>query len=137
MNNIKNKRLTSSSSTTKCPKHPKQQQSPGICSSCLRERLLRISRSSSRVITCASSSSGSASVSSISSVSSSSSSCALSITASPLHDHNRRKHLSFMKSKSMAFASERIMEGDGKKRGGFWSKLMHSRTMREMLTTRV
>ncbi|KAJ0519744.1 putative protein OCTOPUS [Helianthus annuus] len=134
---MNNKRTSSS---TKCKKHPKHQQSPGICSLCLRERLLKISRSSSRVITCDSSSSCSSSVSSISSVSCSS--CDMSNTASPMHDDYGRGHLSFLKiklkkSKSMAFVSERIMEDDAKKKGGFWSKLIHSRTMREMLTTRV
>ncbi|KAK9047982.1 hypothetical protein SSX86_033055 [Deinandra increscens subsp. villosa] len=127
---MKNTRRTSSSST-KCMKHPKHQQSSGICSLCLRERLLKISKSSSRVITCDSSSSCSSSVSSVSS-----SSGALSNTASPVHDYMKGHH-SFSKSKSMAFVSERIMEDDAKKKGGFWSKLMHSRTMREMLTTRV
>ncbi|KAK1435464.1 hypothetical protein QVD17_01227 [Tagetes erecta] len=135
MNHIKR-----SSTSKKCNIHPKHQQSSGICSLCLRERLLRISRSSSRVITCASSSSSSSSVSSISSVSSSSGD--LSHMASPMHDDYRKGHLSILKSKlnkskSIAFASERIMEDDTKKKGGFWSKLVHSRTMREKLTTRV
>ncbi|MFS7941305.1 putative protein OCTOPUS [Helianthus anomalus] len=130
------------SSSRKCKKHPKHQQSPGICSLCLRERLLKISRSSSRVIICASSTtcSSSSSISSISSVSSSSSG-ALSYTASPMHGR-RNGHISFLrsklkKSKSMAFASERIMDDDERKKAGFWSKLMHSRTMREMFTKRV
>ncbi|CAI9291678.1 hypothetical protein Lser_V15G30986 [Lactuca serriola] len=132
---MNNKRRPSSSST-KCKKHPKHQQSPGVCSLCLRERLKKISRSSSRVTTYASSSScSSSSISSVSSVSS------LSNTASPMHD-NRKGQISFLKSKlkkskSMAFVSERTMDNDAKKKSGFWSKLMHSRTMKEMLTTGV
>ncbi|KAI3504981.1 hypothetical protein L1887_26812 [Cichorium endivia] len=130
-----NNRRRPSSSSTKCKKHPKHEQSPGVCSLCLRERLSKISRSSSRVTTYASSSCSSSSISSISSVSS------LSNAASPMHDY-RKGHVSFFnsklkKSKSMAFVSERIVENDAKKKTGFWSKLMHSRTMREMLTTGV
>ncbi|KAL4566033.1 hypothetical protein LXL04_030142 [Taraxacum kok-saghyz] len=131
---MNNKRRPSSSSSTKCKKHPKHEQSPGVCSLCLRERLRKISKSSSRVTTYASSSScSSSSISSVSSVSS------LSNTESPMHDY-RKGHVSFLKSKlkkskSMAFVGRRIVEDDGKKKSGFWSKLMHSRTMREKLTT--
>ncbi|KAI3672520.1 hypothetical protein L6452_38609 [Arctium lappa] len=138
MNNRRSTRPSSSS--TKCKKHPKHQQSPGVCSLCLRERLSKISKSSSRVITYASSSSYSSSAS-ISSISSAASSAALSNTASPMHVYRKGRNLSFLKSKlkkskSMVFVTERIMEDDVKKKNGFWSKLMHSRTMREMLTTR-
>ncbi|KAI3751629.1 hypothetical protein L2E82_22720 [Cichorium intybus] len=158
----------SSVTTKSCKKHPKHQQSPGVCSLCLRERLSKISSSSSRAVTNVSSSSSSSSISSVSSVSSSRvSSNAPSYTASPMHNYrNQRKthevegkgYLSFLrKSRSMAFVSENIVEIDGKKkkRDGFWSRLMgskrrnaykrsmeegssstlmHSKTMREMLT---
>ncbi|PWA67867.1 hypothetical protein CTI12_AA313820 [Artemisia annua] len=126
MNN--NRRRAPSSSSKKCKKHPKHEQSPGVCSLCLRDRLAKISKSSSRVIAYDSSCSSS-SVSSVSSVSSCS-----SYVASPMHDYRKGK---LKKSKSMAFVSERIVENDAKKKGGFWSKLMHSRTVREILTTRV
>ncbi|KAI3820260.1 hypothetical protein L1987_07804 [Smallanthus sonchifolius] len=137
--NMNNPRKPSSSSSRKCKKHPKHEQSPGVCSLCLRERLLKVSRSSSRVITCASSSLSSYSISSISSVSSSSG--ALSNTASPMHGYQKGR-VSFLrsklkKSKSMAFVGERIMNDDERKKAGFWSKLMHSRTMREVFTKRV
>ncbi|XP_023741830.1 uncharacterized serine-rich protein C215.13 [Lactuca sativa] len=161
----------SSASTKTCKKHPKHQQSPGVCSLCLRERLSKISSTSSRAVTNVSSSSSSSTISSVSSVSSSrGSSNGPSYTASPMHNYlNQRKtydverkgYLSFLrKSRSMAFVSENIVEIDGKqkKSNGFWSKLigskrsdaqkrsmeessssrlMHSKTMREMLTTSV
>ncbi|KAI3682866.1 hypothetical protein L1987_83196 [Smallanthus sonchifolius] len=152
-----------------CKKHPKHEQSPGVCSVCLRERLSKISGSSSQThVTDVCSSSSSSSISSVSSVSSSRRS---SYTASPMHGYrngNRKcdvegkGYLSFLrKSRSMAFVD---VENDGnkkkkkkKKADGFWSKLMglkrsnvekrsmeesssrlmHSRTMREMLTTRI
>ncbi|KVI06837.1 pre-mRNA-splicing factor CWC22 homolog [Cynara cardunculus var. scolymus] len=157
-----------------CKKHPKHQQSPGVCSLCLRERLSKISSSSSsRAVRDVPSSSSSSSVSSVSSVSSSHcSSNAQSHMASPMHGHrnprktydfddeNSKGYVSLMKkSRSMAFFSEKMVESDGKKKkkDGFWSKLMmgskrshntqkkrskelegssrlmHSRTMREML----
>ncbi|KAL8243166.1 hypothetical protein R6Q59_009424 [Mikania micrantha] len=135
---INNPRKHASASSRKCKKHPKHEQSPGICSSCLRERLLKISRSSSRVVaSCAYNYSSSSSSSSfISSISSSSG--ALSDTASPMHGW----HASFLKlKKSKSIAGEiRIMDNninnDQTKKAGFWSKLMHSRTMREMFTKR-
>nr|XP_043617949.1 uncharacterized protein LOC122589691 [Erigeron canadensis] len=155
-----------------CKKHPKHQQSSGVCSLCLRERLSNISSSSSsQADSKVSSSSSSSSISYVSSVSSSlCSSNVASYLASPMHDdclNSRRPcdvegkgYFSFLrKSRSMAIISEKIVENDGKKKkgDGFWSKLigfkrsslskgsigkgssrlMHSRTMKEMLTTRV
>ncbi|XP_076898155.1 uncharacterized protein LOC143551648 [Bidens hawaiensis] len=151
-----------------CRKHPKHQQSPGVCLLCLQERLSKISGSSSsqRVVNICSSSSSS----SLSSVSSACSSNAPSYVASPMHNYRdgdgvhdvegKLGYLSFLrKSRSIAFVGEKIVENDGKKKkgDGFWSKLiglkrsnmkkrskeegssrlMHSRTMREMLTTRI
>nr|GEW44178.1 hypothetical protein [Tanacetum cinerariifolium] len=113
-----------SSSTTSCKKHPKHRQSPGICSLCLRERLSKISASSSHASTNVSSSCSSSSISSISSVySSHDSSNASSYTASPIQSYrNRRKIDNFdgkgylyflrknngvlMKSSSMAFVND-------------------------------
>ncbi|KAJ0614778.1 hypothetical protein HanIR_Chr02g0066241 [Helianthus annuus] len=161
------KRLTTKRKS--CMKHPKHEQSPGVCSLCLRERLSKISGSSSQTVSNVCSSSSSSSISSVSSVSSSRcSSNAPSCAASPMHTYRKRMHdvegkgyLSLLrKSRSMAFVSEKIVEIDGKKKkkgDGFWSKLMglkrsnmqkrsmeegssrlmHSRTMREMLTTRI
>ncbi|PWA72211.1 hypothetical protein CTI12_AA272860 [Artemisia annua] len=155
-----------------CKKHTDHQQSPGVCSLCLRERLIKISGSSSSHahVSNVSSSSSSSSISSVSSVSSSrASSNVPSNTASPMHKSQTRTkiydvegkgYLSFLrKSRSVAFVSEKSVQNDGRKKkgDGFWSKLMglkrsdvkkrltedgssrlmHSRTMREMLTTRV
>ncbi|KAK1432212.1 hypothetical protein QVD17_09106 [Tagetes erecta] len=122
-------RIRLSAKLSSCSKHPKHQQSPGVCSMCLRERLSKISGSSSQAVTNVSSSCSSSSVSSVSSVSSSHcSSNAPSYTASPMHgyrnqsrmhDVERKGYLSFLKkSRSMAFVSEKKI-GEG-----FWSKLM-------------
>nr|XP_043637633.1 uncharacterized protein LOC122608600 [Erigeron canadensis] len=162
-----------SSLSISCKKHPNHKQSPGICSLCLRERLSKISSSSSRAITNVSTSSSSSSISSISSAySSHESSNASSYTASPMQNNrNRRKidslnqgkgYLYFLKNKntngalkksrSMVFVnndhqSHVLMQDNGKKKLGFWSKLMgskrsssrmmHSRTMRETFLSRV
>ncbi|GKD51183.1 uncharacterized serine-rich protein-like protein [Tanacetum coccineum] len=137
-----------SSSATSCKKHPKHRQSPGICSLCLRERLSKISASSSHASTNVSSSCSSSSVSSISSVySSHDSSNASSYTASPMQSYrNRRKidnfdgkgYLYFLrknngvliKSSSMAFVSDQrnvVQDHEKVKKVGFWSKLMGSK----------
>ncbi|KAL4570522.1 hypothetical protein LXL04_026178 [Taraxacum kok-saghyz] len=154
--------------TKSCKKHPTHQQSPGVCSLCLRERLSKISGSSSLAVKNVSSSSSSSSISYVSSVSSShGSSNAPSNTASPMHNQRktynveRKGYLSFLrKSRSMAFVGENVVEINEKKKksNGFWSKLMglkrrdtqkrskekgsssrlmHSKTMREMLTTTI
>ncbi|KAI3685289.1 hypothetical protein L6452_34530 [Arctium lappa] len=143
-------RKRSSSTTTSCKKHPKHRQSPGICSLCLRERLSKISSSSSRAVTNVSSSSSS-SISSVSSVySSNNSSNASSYTASPMQNYrNRRKinndlegkgYLYFLKkntkgtvlkkSRSMAFVSDQknvMQDQEINEKVGFWSKLMGSK----------
>ncbi|GJR28524.1 hypothetical protein Tco_1104756 [Tanacetum coccineum] len=155
-----------------CKKHSDHQQSLGVCSLCLRERLSKISGSSSSHahVSNVSSSSSASSISSVSSVCSSrASSNVPSNTASPMHKNQTRHkiydvegkgYLSLLrKSSSVAFVSEKGVQNDGRKKkgNGFWSKLMslnrsdvekrsikdgssrlmHSRTMREMLTTRI
>ncbi|CAH1454147.1 unnamed protein product [Lactuca virosa] len=111
---------------------PETSAIPGVCSVCLRERLKKISRSSSRgyhirffffmffiffslpylrfLLL-------------------------VSNTASPMHD-NRKGQISFLKSKlkkskSMAFVSERTIDMMPRRKVDFGSKLMHSRTMKE------
>ncbi|KAH7848919.1 hypothetical protein Vadar_010239 [Vaccinium darrowii] len=142
-------------SQTRCKKHPKHQQSPGVCSICLREKLSQISTSSSSsrkvAVSYCSSSSYLSSLSSSSHCSSS--------ELSPARYRVRTtakwsKNNVFGKSRSMAFVGE-LGEGKKKKSGGFWSRLLrpmshkksthdmdvgfvHSRTMRErVLSTRV
>ncbi|CAL5384039.1 unnamed protein product [Camellia sinensis] len=133
-----------------CKKHPKHQQSPGVCSVCLREKLSQLS-TTSRINTKTKDSSCS-SLSSLSSLSSHYSSS----ESSPVHDRfslgseaNGLRNV-LRKSKSMAVVN-RTRDGEGrdhgKKKDGFWSKflrprrkkidggLMHSRTMRERVIT--
>ena len=133
----------------RCKKHPKHRQSPGVCSLCLSEKLIQLSSSSRRKTTfIAANSSSSSSVSSLSSYysSSSASSC-----ASPMHrrfDPGKRKlssslsffllngkHRQLIKSRSMAVVPGR-KEGEGgvdikgRKKGGFWHKLLHPKSKR-------
>lgn len=121
-----------------CKRHPNEQQSPGVCSSCLREKLLRLSNSHMHKKGLI------ASVSSQSSSPRYSSASSSSFNGSPTI--RRNDSIIFMvsgnselkKSRSIAFVSRRE-----KKKGGFWSKLlrstgkrtkevlMHSKTVRE------
>ncbi|GFY85866.1 hypothetical protein Acr_04g0006040 [Actinidia rufa] len=128
---------------TRCKKHPKHRQSPGVCSVCLGERLSQLStglRAKTTLVIKASSCTSSSS-SSLSSLSSSG-------EVSPVHHR-------FRKSRSLAFVvGARGEDREGKKKGGFWSKLLwprskkmdgglgglilHSKTMRErVMSTRV
>lgn len=156
MDQYRRKNININNGQTRCKKHPKHQQSPGVCSICLGERLSQISStsnssSSSRraVNPYCSSSSSSSSLSSLSSCSSS--------ELSPVHHRQVKwsKNNVFGKSRSMAFVGEIVGKN---KKSGFWSKLLrprsqkknghgdggfegnfvHSRTMRErMFATRV
>ncbi|XP_058218358.1 uncharacterized protein LOC131329280 [Rhododendron vialii] len=153
---MENRRKNTSNSQTRCKRHPKHQQSPGVCSICLGERLSQISTSSSssrRAVEpyCSSSSS-------LSSLSSSSH-CSSS-ELSPVHHRVRsgagvkwsknNYMVMFGKSRSMAFVGEGIKNKSSST--GFWSKLLrprshkknhvdggfvggfgHSRTMRERM----
>ncbi|CAI9116240.1 OLC1v1017336C1 [Oldenlandia corymbosa var. corymbosa] len=128
-----------------CKKHPKHQQSPGVCSVCLNEKLKKLSNSSSRRATAADDHQSSCSSSSLSSLSSSSHySASASSNSSPLHHRHYRldsegrgfsmtlfksgKNV-LTKSRSVAFITRR-RETAGreidheKKKGGFWSKLL-------------
>ncbi|XP_031257506.1 uncharacterized protein LOC116144798 [Pistacia vera] len=133
----------SKSDIIRCKKHPKHRQSPGVCSLCLREKLSKLSTSSSsRVYSSTMESSSSSSLSSYYS-SSEASSC-----ASPMHRYRFTTEgknnislfsLSFVskngltKSRSLAFFPRtRGKEGDDhdnkKKKGGFLSKLLRPRS---------
>lgn len=117
-----------SKSEGRCKKHPKHTQSPGVCSSCLRERLSQLSSSNNTL-------SGSCSSSSPSS----SSSASASSESSPPHPLYLSSVLPvsasgglFGRSRSMAVVAGGNGNGNGKggvvgnrkKRGGFWSKLL-------------
>lgn len=130
-----------------CKKHENEKQLPGVCSSCLRERLSQLPASSNRINT----------------IGGGRYSCSSSLSASPIYlRHHRRDSekmgsISFTlkvghglkKSRSIAFITrsgrEEEVAGCGKKKGGFWSKLlwssgktnkdvlMHSRTASQRL----
>ncbi|MBA0797984.1 hypothetical protein Gohar_008624 [Gossypium harknessii] len=115
-----------------CKKHPKHRQSPGVCSLCLREKLLQLSASSSSGSTTTITTIASSCSSSLSSYSSSSSASSYS---SPMHRYpfptEGKDSFSFLffsgkniltKSRSMAFSS-RLRSN----RTGFLSKLLHPR----------
>ncbi|KAJ0025681.1 hypothetical protein Pint_08383 [Pistacia integerrima] len=122
----------SKSDIVRCKKHPKHRQSPGVCSLCLREKLSKLSTSSSSRV-----------YSSTMESSSSSSSC-----ASPMHRYRftteGKNNISLSsllfgskngltKSRSLVFfPRKRGKEGDDhdnkKKKGGFLSKLLRPRS---------
>ncbi|GKV09390.1 hypothetical protein SLEP1_g20899 [Rubroshorea leprosula] len=131
--------------TMGCKKHPKHHQSPGVCSLCLREKLSRLSTSSSRSIPKTRIIASSCSSSSLSSDSSSPSSC-----SSPVYPYDQdARYLSgkgslsmigvginrLTKSKTTAFFTKpREKEGDERKnRTGFLSKLLHPKRKEEEL----
>nr|DAD41038.1 TPA_asm: hypothetical protein HUJ06_015361 [Nelumbo nucifera] len=137
----------------RCRKHPNHRQSPGVCSSCLSERLSQLFSTAPRSTTAASSC--------FSSLSSSPYSSGSSSCSSPIPQRNGSElkgricfvvsgNDGLVRSRSMAFVTRnRIAEAtDGKKKGGFWSRflrstgkrtkdvvMMHSRTMRERVTS--
>ncbi|WMV57177.1 hypothetical protein MTR67_050562 [Solanum verrucosum] len=105
-----------------CKKHSKHQQSPGVCSICLSEKLSKLSKTS-RIINTTSSCSSSSSLSSLSSSSSSDVSSCSSPAINVL-----------TKSRSLVFVTTRkdgeIEEINGKnkdKKRGLLSKLLHPR----------
>ncbi|KAB2093242.1 hypothetical protein E1A91_A02G086900v1 [Gossypium mustelinum] len=111
-----------------CKKHPKHRQSPGVCSLCLREKLLQLSASSSSGSTTTITTIASSCSSSLSSYSSSSSASSYS---SPMHRYpfptEGKDSFSLFfsgkniltKSRSVAFSS-RLRSN----RTGFFSKLL-------------
>lgn len=124
---------------SRCKRHPKHHQSPGVCSLCLHEKLSKICSGSSRSSSSSSSSSSSkffrmqyyyysSGLSSSSSLSPSSSSG--SSMASPVHRYDRNV---LVKSRSIAFVSRkgrevnRDNEGSDDKRLGFWWRLISNR----------
>lgn len=137
---------------SRCKKHPKHRQSPGVCSLCLTEKLNQVSTSTSssrKTTLIAANSSSSSSVSSLSSYYSSSwaSSC-----ASPVQRRfdrgkstfsssisffllNHGKHGQLTKSRTVAAVPGR-KDGEGgvniksNKKGGFWHKLLHPKSKR-------
>lgn len=140
----------SKSDTIHCKKHPKHRQSPGVCSLCLKERLAKLSTSSSSRVYI----STMESYSSSSSLSSYYSSSEASSCASPMHRHrftegkNNNINISLStfllgsknvltKSRSLVVVSRtRRKEGDNddnkKKKGGFLSKLLRPRSNKKM-----
>ncbi|TYH83078.1 hypothetical protein ES332_D02G107300v1 [Gossypium tomentosum] len=129
-----------------CKKHPKHRQSPGVCSLCLREKLLQLSASSSSGSTTTITTIASSCSSSLSSYSSSSSASSYS---SPMHRYpfptEGKDSFSFLffsgkniltKSRSVAFSS-RLRSN----RTGFFSKLLLPKKYKEeggeLLKTRV
>ncbi|KAA8538121.1 hypothetical protein F0562_027729 [Nyssa sinensis] len=141
----KSHRMGRSKPDGRCKKHPKHLQSPGVCSVCLGERLSQLSASSSRTTTTTmvTSSNSASSLSSLSSLSSHYSPSELSPVRHRYRNASAAKgsSMSFLKisgknvltkSRSMAFVT-RLREGklkDGKKKGGFWSKLLRPRSER-------
>lgn len=147
----------------RCKKHPKHKQSPGVCSICLGERLSQLSSSKKTTKKASTTPSSSSSLSSVSSCDSSSNASAC---ASPRRNYggmgrsHGKGYVSFLKvsGKNVILTKSRSMEfypprpdrkhsnddSSKKKGGGFWSKLigsrskkmdheglMHSKTMRE------
>ncbi|KAI5669813.1 hypothetical protein M9H77_19666 [Catharanthus roseus] len=118
-----------------CKKHPDQRQQPGICSSCLREKLAKLPSLRFAMVPSRSSSVSSSRVSSNSS----------SICMSPTKDQanhqgkssdsgvNGRTNNGLRKSKSstcVARSRRGRNGGDGKKKEGFWSKLIRSTSVK-------
>ncbi|XP_009620475.1 uncharacterized protein [Nicotiana tomentosiformis] len=143
------------SCTMLCKKHSKHQQSPGVCSICLSEKLSKLSKTSrSNTTTVTSSFSSSSTLSSLSSSSDVSSCSSPSYrrmkTMAILRSGNKSNNM-LTKSRSLVFVTRRgegEMENNGKKKKrGFLSKLLHprknkkderlvhSKTTRERLTT--
>ncbi|MFQ6623633.1 hypothetical protein Gotur_003780 [Gossypium turneri] len=104
-----------SKSSYKCNKHPDHQENQGVCPSCLRERLSRLCSSSS-------------------SYKDSSLRIAPSSSFSPVENRWGSSSFTvnvdangFKKSRSVAFIArndEEVINNGGKKKKGFWSKLL-------------
>ncbi|RVX23267.1 hypothetical protein VitviT2T_010707 [Vitis vinifera] len=132
--------MVASEAGGKCKKHPEQEQLPGVCSACLRERLSQLygCKSQNKAVNMMG-------VSSCSSLSSSPpySSASSSTLVSPNRSNHYRRASEvtakiamviggghgggLKKSRSVAVVPSG-RGGDGKtKKGGFWSKLLRSR----------
>lgn len=120
-----------------CKKHPNHIQQPGVCSCCLRERLFKLADSTKNIRSTSSSLSTSP-------VYYSSASSSTYTSPSRRAEHHRiasdiiNYSLSFTnlsinglkKSRSIAFVARNRVEDpvNRKKKGGFWSKLLHRST---------
>ncbi|CAA3000607.1 Hypothetical predicted protein [Olea europaea subsp. europaea] len=120
-----------------CKKHPKHHQSPGVCSICLREKLSKLSTSSSsrsKVSSLSSSYlsslSSSSNISSYSSPVNGSSFRAASVVRGSMSSLKSTGKEMLKKSRSMAFVFQRQkdIDNNGKNKSGFWSKLFHPRS---------
>lgn len=145
-------KMVASEGGGKCKKHPEQEELPGVCSDCLRERLSQLYGFKSQEekehvnMMMGTASSASSSLSSSPPYSSASSSTHISPnrpTRGPAGNHHHRRRPSevtakismvigaggLKKSRSIAVVpSGRGGGGDGKtKKVGFWSKLLGSR----------
>ncbi|KAG6598702.1 hypothetical protein SDJN03_08480, partial [Cucurbita argyrosperma subsp. sororia] len=112
-----------SSNSSRCRKHPKHKQSPGVCSLCLREKLsnLTITKPVMAAETAASVSS-----SSLSSLSSYYSSSFPSSSASPYFPRTKSSISSLFKRRSTPTQATNP---------GFWSKLMMNRRPKQLVST--
>ncbi|XP_059631306.1 uncharacterized protein LOC132274143 [Cornus florida] len=112
-----------------CKRHTNHDQSPGVCSVCLREKLCQLSTTSSMASSCSSKSSSSSRYSSFG-----------TSPASHRHRSEAKGSISFLKSgkdvlsksRSTVFVPRIGREAvDGKKKRGFWSKLLRRRSKRK------
>lgn len=135
--NIKKKEMGRSKSEARCKKHPNHKQTPGVCSSCLRERLSQLSSSKNTITTSCSSSTSCSSASSYYSSPSYYSSGSVSSSSCSSPDHYpssssfRISFGLFGRSRSSAFVARYRVGDDGvaggrMKKGGFWSKLLRT-----------
>ncbi|KAB2617034.1 hypothetical protein D8674_012903 [Pyrus ussuriensis x Pyrus communis] len=139
-----------------CKRHPKHQQSPGVCSLCLKEKLERVAHKLSTYSVPYLHRTFSASPSTTSSLSSYYSSSSASSSSSPAPGYDQKGSISWLLSgennvlsKSRSLVNyfprrKREMGSEEKKKSRFWTKLlrpiskrreeglMHSRTVREI-----
>ncbi|KAK6258830.1 Protein OCTOPUS-like - like 1 [Theobroma cacao] len=131
-----------------CKKHPHHQEKQGVCPSCLRERLSRLCSASHKEVSRVSPSCSTSLPFSPAYFSSASS----SKSASPARHSLHKPHgpvvmgsLSFMvkvgnglkKSRSIAFVPRNLDDEevkDGRKKKGFWSKLLGFKGKKDVLT---
>lgn len=130
----------------RCKKHPKHNQSPGVCSLCLTEKLIQLSSFSKqrKFLVLANDHSSNSSSSCSSSYVSSLSSSSVSSRASPLHcfcfnSNGKSTSLSIflvrgqneiIKNKSFGRRKCEDAVGHGNKTCGFWFKLFHVKRKR-------
>ena len=113
-----------SSHSSRCRKHPKHKQSPGVCSLCLREKLSNLTIT--KPIMAAATAAASLSSSSLSSLSSYYSSSFPSSSASPYFPRTKSSISSLFKRRSTPTQATNH---------GFWSKLMMNRRPKQLVST--